>query len=200
MWPRESATSAPPITAASSEATPGLTLRSCIASDFVRKRIFEIPSHRAARLTRLEALDGVRSKDECGKAPTAGAEREVRDLRRGAHRTGDAAGGRGAVQPSTRRSVPGSGFVPRIHARAWVQRHRRQRRYAKGSALSGGTSRPAGGRGPRRGRPRRRAAQRPRCSPAGLSPGRPDRPADVVHALDGKPLGEVVGTPATAVP
>ena len=28
MWPRESATSAPPITAASSEATPGLTLRS----------------------------------------------------------------------------------------------------------------------------------------------------------------------------
>src|SRR5664280_2885678 len=70
----------------------------CIASDFVRKTIFEIPSHRAARLTRLEALDGVRSKDECGKAPTAGAEREVRDLRRGAHRTGDAAGGRGAVR------------------------------------------------------------------------------------------------------
>src|SRR5674536_150223 len=72
--------------------------RACIASDFVRKTIFEIPSHRAARLTRLEALDGVRSKDECGKAPTAGAEREVRDLRRGAHRTGDAAGGRGAVR------------------------------------------------------------------------------------------------------
>src|SRR5665811_1874194 len=70
----------------------------CIASDFVRKTIFEIPSHRAARLTRLEALDGVRSKDECGKAPTAGAEREVRDLRRGAHRTGDAARGRGAVR------------------------------------------------------------------------------------------------------
>src|SRR5664280_2461000 len=35
--------------------------------------------------------------------------------------------------------------------------------------------------------------------PGHLQVGR-DRPADVVHALDGKPLGEVVGTPATAVP
>ena len=35
--------------------------------------------------------------------------------------------------------------------------------------------------------------------PAYLQVGR-DRPADVMHALDGKPLGEVVGTPATAVP
>src|SRR5664280_1650710 len=35
--------------------------------------------------------------------------------------------------------------------------------------------------------------------PGYLQVGR-DRPADVVHALDGKPLGEVVGTPATAVP
>jgi hypothetical protein len=35
--------------------------------------------------------------------------------------------------------------------------------------------------------------------PGYLQVGR-DRPADVVHALGGKPLGEVVGTPATAVP
>src|SRR5664280_405188 len=35
--------------------------------------------------------------------------------------------------------------------------------------------------------------------PGYLQVGR-DRPADVVHALDGKPLGQVVGTPATAVP
>jgi hypothetical protein len=38
-------------------------------------------------------------KMNVGRAtPTAGAEREVRDLRRGAHRTGDAARGRGAVR------------------------------------------------------------------------------------------------------
>src|SRR5664280_2365109 len=98
---------------------------------------------------------------------------------------------------NTRRSVPGSGFVPRIHARAWVQRHRR---HAKGSALAGRTSRPAGDGGhvvdDREGE---QLSDRDARPPAYLQVGR-DRPADVVHALDGKPLGEVVGTPATAVP
>ena len=57
------------ITNALTSATDRLhAAQACIASDFVRKRIFEIPSHRAARLTRLEALDGVRSQDECGEA------------------------------------------------------------------------------------------------------------------------------------
>jgi len=90
--------------------------------------------------------------------------------------------------------VPGSGFVPRIHARA-LQRHRRHRvglgalrwHQQVDGATSGTTAKASS------------SATEMFSRRAILQVGR-DRPADVVHALGGKPLGEVVGTPATAVP
>ena len=96
---------------------------------------------------------------------------------------------------NTRRSVTGSGFVPRIHAPAWVQRHRRHR--VGLGALRWHQQVDGGHVGDDR--EGEQLSDRDVLPPGYLQVGR-DRPADVVHALGGKPLGEVVGTPATAVP
>src|SRR5690606_20284555 len=69
----------------------------CFASEFLNHSIFEIPGHGSACLTDLEAVDVVESTREAwaweGSAEVV-AEREVRDLRAGFDRAGDAAGGR----------------------------------------------------------------------------------------------------------
>ncbi len=70
----------------------------CFASEFLNHSIFGIPSHGSARLTGLEADHHVGSDHVLAEdAPSAGAQREVRDVRVGAHRAGHAAGGRGEV-------------------------------------------------------------------------------------------------------
>jgi site-specific DNA recombinase len=70
----------------------------CFASEFLNHSILKIPSHGPARLTGLEADHHVGSEHELAQdAPSAGAQREVRDVRVGAHRAGHPAGGRGEV-------------------------------------------------------------------------------------------------------
>jgi hypothetical protein len=71
----------------------------CFASDFVSQFPTEIPSHQTACQTSLEADHLVGSDRELAQAsPSPGAQREVRDLRVGAHRAGHPAGSRGEVE------------------------------------------------------------------------------------------------------
>jgi hypothetical protein len=91
----------------------------------------------------------------------------------------------------------GQRLVPRIHARAWSSVTfgtgvtRRARRPPVHQQVDGGHVGDD--------REGEQLSDRDVLPPGYLQVGR-DRPADVVHALGGKPLGEVVGTPATAVP